>query len=240
MLVSFPKTYHATCTARPSVICKSPYVADVSIDDQSFIAHSPALGMDGYISYGKTVLVSKIDNPKGTCTYSILAAFDKKNSVYVGANPIYANKAFFTACKDGLLHDDFGEIDKIVPEYKHGDSRFDFFINDHIYVEVKSVLITENNVAKFPVGNKKKGTISERANKHIQELKCLTEDGNPCAIVFMILREDATDFIPNPKDQTFVDCLKDAHTAGVQVLVYQCKVDPHGISFVKKLNNTFF
>ena len=237
MLVKYESTVLAKCTARPSKTCKSPYVADIILNksEDSVMAHSPALGMDGYIAPDKTVLVSKIKNPKGSCLYSILAAYDNESEVFVGANPIYANKAFHEACKQDLLHEDFGPISKIVPEYTHGDSRFDFFINDSIYVEVKSVLIKKDNIAYFPVGNKKKGTISERANKHISELTNLVNDGQSCAIVFMVLREDVEKFCPNEKDALFCELLQKAETAGVKVLVYQCKIDTSGISFLRKI-----
>ena len=234
-LVAYEHATLATCTARPSKTCKSPYVADIVIDETPYMAHTPALGMDGYISPDKTVIVSSIKNPKGSCVYSILAAYDETNKVYVGANPLHANKAFHEACKQGLLYEDFGTITSIVPEYTHESSRFDFFINDNFYVEVKSVLIKQGNSAIFPVGNKKKGTISERANKHMTELTSLAQKGKNCAIVFMVLREDVEDFKPNPKDTLFCEILDNAARCGVQVLVYQCKVDVHGIFFLKKL-----
>ena len=236
MLLKYDNTLFAQCTARPSKTCKSPYVADIQIDGKSVMAHSPALGMDGYIAPDKSVLVSKIKNPKGSCVYSILAAYDSQSKVFVGANPIHANKAFYEACKQGMLHEDFGEISSIIPEYTHGDSRFDFFLNGCTYVEVKSVLIKQDNVAYFPVGNKKKGTISERANKHISELTTLAQTGHSCAIVFMVLREDVQDFRPNPKDMLFCEILHKAEETGVKVLVYQCKVDESGITFLKKIN----
>jgi sugar fermentation stimulation protein A len=238
MLHNYGNTTIATCLHRPSKICKSPYVADISIENSEFLAHSPALGMDGYIATNKKVLVSPISNPKGSCKYSIYAAYDDKNEIYVGANPLHANKCFHQACKQGLLHEDFGEIQSIVPEYTHGNSRFDFFINDCVYVEVKSVLIERDNVAYFPVGNKKNGTISERANKHISELSELASNGQSCAIVFMVLREDVESFMPNSKDTLFCEALKNAEVNGVKVLVYQCEIHEDGIYYKGKLRKT--
>ena len=137
-----------------------------------------------------------------------------------------------------MLLEDFGEIHTIIPEYTHGNSRFDFFLNNHIYVEVKSVLIEHDNIAMFPVGNKKKGTISERANKHVSELTELVNEGNECALVFMVLREDVSGFTTNPKDSIFCQLVEKAKNSGVKVLVYQCIVDTTGIKFKQKLNYT--
>lgn len=238
MQYKYTNAFDAQCTARPSLTCKSPYVADVIVNGEVVMAHSPALGMDGYISNNKTVLVSKIDRPTGSCKYRILAAYDDNSKIYVGANPLHANKVFHEGCKQGLFNNEFGETETIVPEYTHGGSRFDFFINNSIYVEVKSVLIKKENTAYFPVGNKKKGTISERANKHVSELTKLASEGQSCAIVFIVLREDVTAFETNPKDELFSKLVREAHNTGVQVLIYQFQVTTEGITYIGKLNYT--
>jgi DNA-binding sugar fermentation-stimulating protein len=88
------------------------------------------------------------------------------------------------------------------------------------------------------VGNRKKGTISERANKHLTELTTLANEGQSCAVVFMVMRNDVSKFSPNTKDEIFCNCLKNAYDAGVQVLVYQFDITRKGISFVKKLQHS--
>tara|TARA_A100001015_G_scaffold265301_1_gene313547 strand:+ start:540 stop:1265 length:726 start_codon:yes stop_codon:yes gene_type:complete len=240
MLFEYVNAFDAICTSRPSKTCKSPYVADVIIEESTELVHAPALGMDGYISPNKSVLIQKIPKPTGACKYAIVAAYDSEKKIYVGANPLHANKVFHEACKRQLFADDFGHIDSIVPEYTHGNSRFDFFVNDSVYVEVKSVLIADGDTAYFPVGNRKKGTISERANKHLTELTTLAKEGQSCAVVFMVMRNDVTEFSPNPKDQIFCNCLKFAYDAGVQVLVFQFEVSTKGIEYVTKLQYTGF
>lgn len=240
MLLEYTNAFDAICTSRPSKTCKSPYVADVTINDCTELAHSPALGMDGYISQNKSVLVTKIPKPTGACKYAIVAAHDIEKKIYVGANPLHANKVFHEACKRQLFAEDFGNIESIVPEYTHGNSRFDFFVNNSVYVEVKSVLIADGNTAYFPVGNRKKGTISERANKHLTELAALAKEGESCAVVFMVMRNDVNEFAPNAKDQMFCNCLKNAYDSGVQVLVYQFQISTEGIDYVRKLQYTGF
>ena len=50
---------------RPSKINKSPYLADVFLEDENKneMVHTPSLGMCGYISTNAKVLVSKNNNP---------------------------------------------------------------------------------------------------------------------------------------------------------------------------------
>ena len=56
-----------------------------------------------------------------------------------------------------------------------------------------------------------------------------------CALVFMVLREDVDAFTPNSKDKLFCECISKAIESGVNVYVYQCKVNMDGIHFMGKL-----
>ena len=245
-LYKYNNTITAICTARPSKSCKSPYVADIIVEGDTYLAHTPALGMDGYVSPGRKLLVCPSSNSKGTCKYSVLASYDNESNIYVGANPLHANKAFNMGLSKGLFANEFGNVDQIIPEHQppNSDSRFDFkIINENseiTYVEVKSVLIAKENVGMFPVGNKKNGTVSERANKHVNELATLAKNGSSCAIVFMVLREDVHSFSPNTqKDPLFAEYLKNAKMLGVSIYAFQCSVTKEGIFFKQKLPVNF-
>ena len=61
---------------RPSSTCKTPYVADICINNETKLAHAPALGCCGLSDKDKTVMVSKLNNQKTKCDYRIeLATF---------------------------------------------------------------------------------------------------------------------------------------------------------------------
>ena len=238
LLYKFDHCEIATCTARPSKTCKSPYVADIVLNGTTFLAHTPALGMDGYVSPDRKLLVAHSLNPKGTCKYSVLASYDSNSDIYVGANPLHANKAFHQGLKLGLFETQFGHVESITPEYcpDNSESRFDFKIIDNqgkvTYVEVKSVLIARNNVGIFPVGNKKNGTVSERANKHVTELTTFAKSNVNTAVVFMVLRDDVTSFAPNKeKDPLFAEILTRAYKSGVNIFAFQCAVNSNGIFY---------
>lgn len=237
-LLTFDNSIEALCTARPSKECKSPYVADVEYEGRSYIAHSPALGMGGYIAKDKKVLVTSIENPKGACSHKIVAAFDEVHNVWVGANPLHANTIFKKGCEMNIFPH-FKDLTSIKTEVTHGDSRVDFFLNNDTFVEIKSVLVRENEAAIFPVGNKKNGTISERANKHISHLRSITQKFNTY-IVFIVLRDDVECFRPNKsKDPIFYELLHDAFKNGVNIVAYQFKVTPTQIEYCKEIPVVF-
>ena len=81
---------------RPSKINKSPYLADVRINNNIFMGHSPALGMSGMISPTVESYLEYIDNDKCVSKYRIriilLKNFLNKKKIYLGANPVLANK----------------------------------------------------------------------------------------------------------------------------------------------------
>lgn len=61
VLHTLPDLYRATVLARPSRSIKSPYLADVQLEDGTLaLCHSPSLGCMGLISAGATILVAKV------------------------------------------------------------------------------------------------------------------------------------------------------------------------------------
>ena len=236
-VIEFKNPTVGVCVARPSTKIRSPYVSDVQIGDTTILAHAPALGMGHIMKPGSKVLVTPIHNANvGKCTHCIQGVFE--NDVLVGANPLNANK-FFHRCFSKNLLEAFSSYSIIKSEVKANEmgSRFDFRLNENTFVEVKSVLVNDDTgVATFPIGNKKKGTISERANKHIDELAAITREGNECYIVFVILRGDSQSFSPNfKKDPVFCEKLHKAYQDGVKVFAYQAELSEGGISFKRQL-----
>merc|ERR1711994_667583 len=71
-LLSLGKLYQGTVLRRPSKHNKSPYVADVKLDDggNEVIAHAPMLDLGGLIRPG-TVVRMKESKPGGKTSHSI-------------------------------------------------------------------------------------------------------------------------------------------------------------------------
>ena len=67
---------------RPSKKVKSPYLADVLVNNKNEMAHSPGLGLCGFIATDSTVAISTTDNPKRKSKYTVEYKSKK------GKNPI--------------------------------------------------------------------------------------------------------------------------------------------------------
>lgn len=182
---------------RPSKKIKSPYLADICIDSKNELAHSPGLGLCGFISTDSTVAVSSSDSEKRKSKYTIelvQVENDNKKKIWVGANPVTSNMFFRKMIEMNLLNF-LPKIDIIKQEvtFKGFESRFDFMLetsNKRYIVEIKNVPIIDYpedkmpSFRKFPVRKDgirtavfpdgyqgKKGLcVSPRALKHLQEL----------------------------------------------------------------------
>ena len=127
----------------------------------------------------------------------------------------------------------FGKIDFLKPEYKYGNSRFDFYLECNsrkIFLEVKGVTLEDNGIVLFP------DAPTERGVKHVRELIRCHEEGFETYVLFVVQMEHAQYFTPNRKTHPqFADALCDAQKAGVQLLAYTCKVTPDVMNIDKEL-----
>ena len=113
-------------------------------------------------------------------------------------------------------------ITKIQPEYTYGKSRIDLYVeaqNRKILIEVKGVTLEENGVVRFP------DAPSERAVKHVHELKEALKEGYECYVFFVIQMSGVRYLTPNMDTHPeFKEALKEAAEAGVHVVAYDCSV----------------
>ena len=146
----------------------------------------------------------------------------------------------------------FGKIDFLKPEYKYGNSRFDFYLECNtetnrkgtaptpteiatphprkIFLEVKGVTLEDNGIVLFP------DAPTERGVKHVRELIRCLEEGFETYVLFVVQMERALYFTPNRKTHPqFADALCEAKNAGVQLLAYTCKVTPDEMKIDKEL-----
>ena len=118
-------------------------------------------------------------------------------------------------------------ITKIQPEYTYGQSRIDLYVEAgerKILIEVKGVTLEENGVVRFP------DAPSERAVKHVHELKEALKEGYECYVFFVIQMSGVRYFTPNMDTHPeFGEALKEAAAAGVHVVAYDCLVEEDNI-----------
>ncbi|MBP3264239.1 MAG: DNA/RNA nuclease SfsA [Acidaminococcaceae bacterium] len=127
----------------------------------------------------------------------------------------------------------FGQIDLLKPECRHGNSRFDFYLECNkrkIFIEVKGVTLEDDGVVLFP------DAPTERGVKHVHELIQCHGEGYETYILFVVQMERARYFTPNRKTHPeFADALCEAKQADVELLAYMCTVSPDEMKLDKPL-----
>lgn len=187
---------------RPSKNIKSPYLADIKLSNKTKLemAHSPALGLCGYITKDSIVLLEEKEitkNRKTKYTIEMVKVLnERRKSIWLGANPIRSNQLFKNLILKNRL-EYFKNITKFKQEFRFLNSRFDFYLenkNKKYIVEIKNVPIVdfletnldsapkntrvairekgEKKSAIFPDGYqyKKGDCVSPRAYKQLQDL----------------------------------------------------------------------
>jgi len=237
--------YKASVIKRPSNYIKSPYVADVVLEDgEETIAHTASLGCCGMVEQGSIVYMTKNTNPKTKTKYRVILSEiekDEKNIV-IGIHPKIAEEIAFEALKQKCIR---GLNPKTIKREKTFlQSRFDFVGQEengtYYILEVKNVPLAREinethtslsshtlpyNVAYFPDGYRKKksDTISSRAVKHLYNLAeiKIKEPRIRTIILFVIQREDVIAFQPSPHDPVYTEAIHNAHKNGVEIHTLQ-------------------
>lgn len=220
------------------------FFADVVINGETVIAHVPNSGsMRGCNMADMPCLVSFDDNPARKLKYTLEMV--KTPGSWVGVNTQIPNKIVKEALESGLLKEHAGL--KIFPEAKINDkSRLDFALSKSPdiefkkidlkngkdkfhFIEVKNVSLVEDEIAKFP------DAVTERGQKHLNDLMELIDHGHTCEILFTIQRTDGKTFAPAIDiDPTYAEILKKAHNYGVIISPYLCELSPEGVSLSNK------
>ena len=229
-------TIEAVVKKRPSSKIKSPYVADIIIENETYLAHTPGLHLGGQIVEGSIVYVQK-SNEKSKTDYKIICVKVETPETFVCAQPLYANYIFEKAVELGQI-EEFKNYKKLQREVTlEKGHRVDFKIDDAL-IEVKSVVCKEDTTGIFPVGGLLKKydethkTISPRAIKHIKNLNELENT----YIYFIILRGDCDGFQPNyKKDPYFAEVLNNAKN--VKIRCFYVNVTDKNITYGANILN---
>lgn len=177
---------------------------------------------------GCTIYVQHHDNPKRKTQYSLIAV--EKGALLINMDSQAPNKVVQEWLQE---QEPFGKMTLLKPEYTHGDSRFDFYLEtslQKIFIEVKGVTLEENGVVKFP------DAPTERGVKHVRELTDLIQDGYTCAIIFVVQMSGMQYFTPNRQTHAaFGEALNKAKNSGVRLLAYECSVTPNSLRLTHPL-----
>jgi DNA-binding sugar fermentation-stimulating protein len=250
----------AKVLSRPSKKIKSPYLADILIDDKEYICHSAPLGCSGHIIEGSIVWVLEKEKSKAHSSHEIYLI--EENGTLIGCHPLVANKIAHQLLKRQLI---LPNIKSIVSENTINDCRFDFIAKcdeKMSIIEVKSVPIADyfdgtskevqeylkefsqesqlEKIAIFPYcttsGKRKlsKEPLSERALKHVESLTNLSTTYK-CVLLFIVQRNDVSKFCITKLDPIYKDACKKALESGVIIKAISVKWDTQHCYYEKDL-----
>jgi len=246
LLLQLSTLHKGIILKRPSATCKTPYVADVLLEDNTYSsAHTASLGWCGLCNANSCVYMIDVNNSKNTCKFKIVIAHIIERGIpqSIGTDPKIAELLVNNALECNALSW-LNNIKQFKREKKYLNSRFDFQgideNNNEFILEVKNVPLADyvdmldtdkkkldlskfshhTKIAYFPDGYRKKATdtVSPRALKHIQELEELVTTHNIRTILcFVIQRDDVTSFQPSNIDPIYQSAVIKAHKNGVEI-----------------------
>lgn len=211
------------------IIRPNRFIAHVEINGREEVVHVKNTGRcRELLTPDAQVYLEPSDNPSRKTAYDLIAV--RKGDRLINMDSQAPNKVFHEWAAAGLF---IGEADLIKPEYKWGNSRFDFYLEKgdrRCLVEVKGVTLENEGVVLFP------DAPTERGVKHINELIAAHKQGFEAYVCFVIQMKDVKYFSSN--DQThpeFGAALRKAAAAGVNVLAFDCKVTPDSMEIADKI-----
>lgn len=120
--------------------------------------------------------------------------------------------------------------DKVIPEFTHGNSRIDFYMErgaDRYLMEVKGCTLEVDGIGYFP------DAPTERGVKHLRELTAATKIGYKAILAFVIQMDGISVVKPNNSTHAeFGAAMDEAKAAGVEVLFLKCHVEPDTLVIV--------
>jgi sugar fermentation stimulation protein A len=211
------------------------FLSDIRLDNGEMVnAHVPNTGsMKTCWEPNWKVLVTQNDNPKRKLKYTL--EMTHNGDTWISVNTGMTNKLVQEAF-DNKVITELIEYPEIKAEKKVLDSRLDFFLSGiegkpDCYVEVKNVTLKgPANYVLFP------DSVTTRGQKHLKDLMHLKKEGFRAVMLYVVNREDADTFAPaSDIDPTYAKLLKEADSAGVEILVYQTKLTEEDIYIDKKI-----
>ena len=217
--MTYPNSIPARFLSRPN-----RFVAQVELDGVETTVHVKNTGRCRELLVpGARVWLVKSDNPSRKTAYDLVAV--EKGDRLINMDSQAPNAVFGEWAQAGCF---VPGLTLLKPEYKHGDSRFDFYweAGDRKgFVEVKGVTLEQNGAVYFP------DAPTQRGIKHLHGLTTCLDEGYEAAVCFVIQMEQADFFSPNDETHpAFGEALRQAHAAGIRVLALSCSVTPDSLS----------
>lgn len=203
------------------------FQAYVYIEGKEIMVHVPNTGRNKEILVpGSTVILRQEDNPLRKTKYDLIAVYKGKKLINIDSQ--LPNKVVEEALREGKIEKlkIYGCIER---EKTFGNSRFDFKLlnesGDEYFLEVKGVTFEQDGNTMFP------DAPTSRGRKHLLELIEAKNSGRGAGVLFLIQMEDVKNFAPYDLiDKSFGTALRLAHSKGVDVFAYDCRLSENYIT----------
>ncbi len=206
------------------------FFADVHLDGAVVVAHVPNTGsLKTCLFEDSDCIVTESNNPARKLKATL--QFLRTPTTWVGVNTSLPNSLVHEAWTTKAIPA-WREFSHAQREYKLSkETRLDMVLarsaedlasKKHLhYMEVKNVTLAHGATARFPDAE------TTRGQKHLRELMELKKAGHGAEIVFVIQRQDCTEFSPaDDIDPEYGRLLRQAHKEGVTISAYACDIDP--------------
>ncbi|MBR2295046.1 MAG: DNA/RNA nuclease SfsA [Clostridiales bacterium] len=197
------------------------FVAEVEIDGKKEIVHVKNTGRCKPLIPGCKVYLTEPNTQNRKTRYDLIAVETRIGIINLDSQA--PNKVV----KEWLDKQDFTTI---IPEYRYGDSRLDFYMEKEgrrFLMEVKGCTMEENNIGYFPDAPTLRGT------KHLNELIKAKQEGYIPILAFVIPMPGITEVRPNLQtDPGFAEAFEEAKRAGVRILNLPCDVREDGFKII--------
>ncbi len=199
------------------------FIAEVDIDGHKETVHVKNTGRcKELLIPGCEVWLTAPGTPDRKTKYDLVAV-RKGNGILFNIDSQAPNKVV----KEWLAKQDY---DLVIPEYRYGDSRIDFYMergDEKFLMEVKGCTLEIDGVGYFP------DAPTERGVKHIRELIKAKKAGYHAILAFVIQMDGVDEVRANVDTHAeFGETLDDARKAGVEVLFLTCHVEPDSLIII--------
>lgn len=199
------------------------FIAEVDIDGHKETVHVKNTGRcKELLIPGCEVWLTAPGTPDRKTKYDLVAV-RKGNGILFNIDSRAPNKVV----KEWLAKQDY---DLVIPEYRYGDSRIDFYMergDEKFLMEVKGCTLEIDGVGYFP------DAPTERGVKHIRELIKAKKAGYHAILTFVIQMDGVDEVRANVDTHAeFGEALNDARKAGVEVLFLTCHVEPDSLIII--------
>lgn len=205
----------------PGIFLSRPnrFIAHIEIDGKDTVCHVKNTGRcKELLIPGASVWCEKSSNPARKTGYDLIAV--QKGQRLINMDSQAPNKV----AQEWLSGGGLGTLQNLRAETTYGASRFDFsFEKDgkRCFLEVKGVTLECGGICAFP------DAPTDRGAKHLKELTALAKEGFGAYVLFVIQMTDVSYLHPNDTtDPAFGAALREAASAGVQILAMDCTVTP--------------